>query len=275
MKKTKTYAAVMFAAGLLSLLGCAPAFADAEGFTEDYYRFQNPDGLLSEDEEATLNEELDDISHNQNFDVTAALVNSLDGQTVEAYADNLYDNCNYGYGDDRDGVLLLVSLEDHDWYISTSGFGITAFTDAGIQYIGEQIKPQLADGEYLEAFENYIELCDDFINQANNGEPYDVDHMPKKALSPIWLVISFVIGLGGALLVVGVNKSELKSVGKQDEAKNYVRPGSMKVTNRSDFFLYRKVTRTEKPKPKSSGSGGSSTHSSSSGRTHGGGGGKF
>lgn len=275
MKKTKTYAAVMLAAGLLSLLGCAPAFADAEGFTEEYYRFQNPDGLLSEDEEATLNEELDDISHNQNFDVTAALVNSLDGQTVEAYADNLYDDCNYGYGDDRDGVLLLVSLEDHDWYISTSGFGITAFTDAGIQYIGEQIKPQLADGEYLEAFENYIELCDDFINQANKGEPYDVDHMPKKALSPIWLGISFVIGLGGALLVVGVNKSELKSVGKQDEAKNYVRPGSMKVTNRSDFFLYRKVTRTEKPKPKSSGSGGSSTHSSSSGRTHGGGGGKF
>lgn len=275
MKKTKTYAAVMLAAGLLSLLGCAPAFADAEGFTEEYYRFQNPDGLLSEDEEATLNEELDDISHNQNFDVTAALVNSLDGQTVEAYADNLYDNCNYGYGDDRDGVLLLVSLEDHDWYISTSGFGITAFTDAGIQYIGEQIKPQLADGEYLEAFENYIELCDDFINQANNGEPYDVDHMPKKALSPIWLGISFVIGLGGALLVVGVNKSELKSVGKQDEARNYVRPGSMKVTNRSDFFLYRKVTRTEKPKPKSSGSGGSSTHTSSSGRTHGGGGGKF
>lgn len=275
MKKTKTYAAVMFAAGLLSLLGCAPAFADAEGFTEEFYRFQNPDGLLSEDEEATLNEELDDISHNQNFDVTAALVNSLDGQTVEAYADDLYDNCNYGYGDNRDGVLLLVSLEDHDWYISTSGFGITAFTDAGIQYIGEQIKPQLADGEYLAAFENYIELCDDFINQANNGEPYDVDHMPKKPLSPIWFVISFVIGLGGALLVVGVNKSELKSVGKQDEAKNYVRPGSMKVTNRSDFFLYRKVTRTEKPKPKSSSGGGSSTHSSSSGRTHGGGGGKF
>lgn len=275
MKKTRTYAAVMFAAGLLSLLGCAPAFADTEGFTEEFYRFQNPDGLLSEDEEATLNEELDDISHNQNFDVTAALVNSLDGQTVEAYADDLYDNCNYGYGADRDGVLLLVSLEDHDWYISTSGFGITAFTDAGIQYIGEQIKPQLADGEYLAAFENYIELCDDFINQANNGEAYDVDHMPKKPLSPIWLGISFVIGLGGALLVVGVNKSELKSVGKQDEAQNYVRPGSMKVTNRSDFFLYRKVTRTEKPKPKSSGGGGSSTHTSSSGRTHGGGGGKF
>ena len=61
----------------------------------------------------------------------------------------------------------------------------------------------------------------------------------------------------------------------QQEARNYVRPGSMKVTNSSDFFLYRKVTRTEKPQQKSSGTGGSSTHTSSSGKTPGGGGGKF
>ena len=275
MKKRKTYAAVMLAAGLLSLLGCVPAFADAEGFSEEYSRFQDPDGILSGDEAEELNEKLDEISHDQEFDVTAALVNSLGGSSVQDYADDLYDMCDFGYGADRDGVLLLVSLEDHDWYISTSGYGITAFTDAGIQYIGEQIKPDLADGNYLDAFETYADKCDNFINQANSGEPYDVDHMPKEPLSPIWFGISFIVGLGGALLVVGVNKSELKSVGKQNEAQNYVRPGSMRVTKRSDLFLYRKVTRTEKPQPKSSGSGGSSTHTSSSGNTHGGGGGKF
>ena len=275
MKTRKAYAAALLAAGLLSILGCAPAMADTDGFSEEYYRFQNPDEILSGDEAEQLNEQLDEISHNQNFDVTAALVDSLNGESVEAYADNLYDDCDFGYGDERDGVLLLVSLEDHDWYISTCGYGITVFTDAGIRYIGEQIRPQLADGDYLGAFENYIELCDDFIDQANSGEAYDTDHMPKKPLSAIWFGISFIVGLGGALLVVGVNKSELKSVGKQNEAQNYVCPGSMRVTKRSDLFLYRKVTRTEKPQPKSSGSGGSSTHTSSSGNTHGGGGGKF
>ena len=206
MKKRKTYAAVMLAAGLLSLLGCATAFADAEGFSEEYSRFQDPDGILSGDEAEELNEKLDEISHNQDFDVTAALVNSLGGSSVQDYADDLYDMCDFGYGADSDGVLLLVSLEDHDWYISTSGYGITAFTDAGIQYIGEQIKPDLADGNYLDAFEIYADQCDNFITQANSGEPYDVDHMPKEPLSPIWFGISFVVGLGGALIVVGVNK---------------------------------------------------------------------
>ena len=204
MKKKKTYAAVMLVAGLLSLLGCVPAFADAEGFSEEYSRFQDPDGILSGDEAEELNEKLDEISHDQEFDVTAALVNSLGGSSVQDYADDLYDMCDFGYGADRDGVLLLVSLEDHDWYISTSGYGITAFTDAGIQYIGEQIKPDLADGNYLDAFETYADQCDNFINQANSGEPYDVDHMPKEPLSPIWFGISFIVGLGGALLVVGV-----------------------------------------------------------------------
>ena len=143
------------------------------------------------DEAEELNEKLDEISHDQEFDVTAALVNSLGGSSVQDYADDLYDMCDFGYGADRDGVLLLVSLEDHDWYISTSGYGITAFTDAGIQYIGEQIKPDLADGNYLDAFETYADQCDNFINQANSGEPYDVDHMPKEPLSPI-LVWNFL-----------------------------------------------------------------------------------
>ena len=275
MKKRRTHAAVLFAAGLLSLLGCAPAFADTEGFSEEYCRFQNPDGILSGDEAEQLNEKLDEISHSQNFDVTAALVNNLNGESVESYADGLYDDCDFGYGDDRDGVLLLVSLEDHDWYISTCGYGITVFTDAGIQYIGEQIRPQLADGDYLEAFENYIELCDDFITQAENGEVYDVNHMPRKPLSAIWLGISLAVGFGAALLSVSTMKSQLKSVGMQREAQNYIRPGSMQVTTRGDYFLYRTVSRREKPQQKSSRGGGSSIHTSSSGRTHGGGGGKF
>ena len=274
MKTRKTYAAVLLAAGLLSLLGCVPALADADGFSEEYYRFQNPDGILSGDEAEQLNEKLDEISHNQNFDVTAALVDSLKGESVEAYADDLYDACNFGYGDDHDGVLLLVSLEDHDWYISTCGYGITVFTDAGIQYIGEQIRPQLADGDYLEAFENYIELCDDFISQAEKGTAYDTGHMPRKPLSAIWLGLSLVAGFGGALLAVGSMKSQLKSVGMQREARDYIRPGSLQVTTRGDYFLYRTISRREKPQQKSSG-GGSSTHTSSSGRTHGGGGGKF
>lgn len=279
MKTRKNYVAMMLIACLFSLLGCFLIFAktDSEdGFSEEYYRFQNIDGLLNAEEADSLNETLDEISHRQNLDVTAALVNSLDGYSVQEYADDLYDRCDFGYGNEKDGVLLLVSLEDRDGYLSTCGYGIQVFTDEGIQYIGEQIRSDLSAGNYLAAFETYAEQCDDFIAQAKKGKPYDVGHMPKEPLSLVWLPISLVVGFGGALLVVGTMKSQLKSVHMQSEAKDYVRPGSMQVTSRGDYFLYRTVNRTEKPQPKkSSGGGGSSTHHSSSGRSHGGGGGKF
>ena len=55
-------------------------------------------------------------------------------------------------------------------------------------------------------------------------------------------------------------------------AKDYVKSGSLKLTEQKDLFLYRRVDRREKSESRS---GGSSTHTSSSGKTHGGASGSF
>lgn len=234
------------------------------------------DAMLLEDYEAEdLLEQLDEISERQQFDVAIVTVQSLDGATSQAYADDYFDYNNFGYGSTRDGVLLLLSMEERDWYISTSGYGITAFTDAGISYIGEQIVSDFSSEFYYYGFQTFAELCDDFITQANNGAPYDVDNMPEAEFSFFGtLIIALGIGLVVAAIVCLVFALQLKSVHSQSAASNYVKPGSMHVTDSREFFLYRTVDRREKPKENTS-SGGSSVHTSSSGRTHGGGGGKF
>ena len=66
-------------------------------------------------------------------------------------------------------------MEDRDWALSTHGYGITAFTDAGCDYIAEQFKSSLSDGEYEKAFEIYIDQCDAFVTQAREDRPYDMD----------------------------------------------------------------------------------------------------
>ena len=99
--------------------------------------------------------------------------------------------------------------------------------------------------------------------------------MPKDPFAPgASLVIALVIGFIIALIYTGSLKGQLKSVQAQRAAANYVKNGSMNITNSRDFFLYRRVDRTEKSSS-SDDKGGSSTHTSSSGATHGGGGGKF
>lgn len=134
----------------------------------------------------------------------------------------------------------------------------------------------MADGDYAAAFRTFIQWTDTYVTAACEGHPYDVDNMPHEPLSIMYLGLALVIGLGTALIVTGVMKSQLKSVAPQQDATSYVRQGSMKLTNQRDLYLYRDVHRTERPKESSSNdSGGSSTHTSSSGTTHGGGGGSF
>ena len=236
-------------------------------------------GVLTEDEDNELEASLEELSVRQNFDVTIATIESLesvDYTSMEAYADDLYDFCQFGYGADRDGVLLLVSKGDRKLHISTCGYGITAFTDAGIQYLGEQMRPFMAEGDYAAAFRTFIQWTDDYVTAAREGHPYDVKNLPREPLSPMYLFLALGIGLVLAGVIVSVMKSQLRSVAFQENAASYVREGSMNLTNQRDLFLYRDVQRTERPKETDSGdSGGSSTHTSSSGTTHGGGGCSF
>ena len=241
---------------------------------ESLSRLMDDADLLTDSEETSLLSQLDNISENQEMDIVVVTTDSLEGYTPQEYADNVFDYCGYGIGDNRDGLLLLVSIEDNDWHISTSGYAITAFTDAGREYMSEQFLPYLSDGEYYKAFSTYADLCDQFITQAKTDEPYDVGNLPKEPFK-IWFNVLIALGIGFvfAIIVVLYMKSKLKSVRFQPAASSYVRNGSMNITQSGDFFLYSHLDRRERPKDNDS--GGSSTHTSSSGSTHGGGGGKF
>ena len=282
MKKTSNRLHSLFAALaalVLAVTLAVPAFAVEGGFADLYYRMYDGAGVLTEDEDHELEDALEELSLRQSFDVTIASIESLESvgaDSMEQFADDLYDYCQFGYGTDRDGVLLLVSVGDRKWHLSTCGYGITAFTDAGIQYLGQQLTPFMAEGDYAGAFRTFVQWTDDYVTAAREGHPYDVNTLPREPLSPMYLVLALGIGLVLAWVIVGVMKGQLRSVAFQENAASYVREGSMKLTNQRDLFLYRDVHRTEHVEEKdSSDSGGSSTHTSSSGTTHGGGGGSF
>ena len=282
MKKTSKRLRSLFAALaalMLAVILTVPAFAVEGGFADLYYRMNDSADVLTAEEDSELEDALEELSLRQSFDVTIATVESLESvgyDSMEAYADDLYDYCQFGYGPDMDGVLLLVSVGDRKWHISTCGYGITAFTDAGIQYLGQQMTPFMADGDYAGAFRTFVQWSDTYIDAARAGHPYDVNNLPREPLSLMYLFLALGIGLVLAWVVVGVMKSQLRSVAFQENAASYVREGSMNLTNSRELFLYRDVQRTKHVEETGSdSSGGSSTHTSSSGTTHGGGGGSF
>ena len=235
-------------------------------------------GLLTHHEGRDLTKKLEEISGNQNCDVVIVTVDSLGRKTSTEYADDFFDDNDYGIGDDNDGILFLIGMDERDWAISTCGeFGISAFTDAGQAYIMDDVKPFLSADDFNGAFTMFAERCDEFLTQANTGTPYDEDNLPKREKEPIdWIlmvVISF--GIGGILsfIILGIVKMPLKSVRSQPKADSYLRENSMVVRAKTESYLYSRVSKTARQN--NSSGGGSSTHTSSSGRSHGGSSGKF
>lgn len=248
---------------------------------DDLPRLVDMADLLSDSEESDLSDMLDEISERQQVDIVVVTVDSMKGETAMVYADDFYDYNGYGFGYDHDGVLLLISMEEREWYISTCGYGITAITDAGREYISELFVSDLSAGDYAAAFTNFASLCDDFITQAKTGEPYDVGNLPDDAaFEPVWgLLVALAVGFVISLIATGIMRGQLKSVYSQYTANNYIKQGSMQLTKKNDLYLYKHIDRRKRAESSSSSSshssGRSRTHTSSSGSRHGGGGGKF
>ena len=77
------------------------------------------------------------------------------------------------------------------------------------------------------------------------------------------LLVSLAIGLVAALITTGVMAAKLRSVRSQSAAREYLKPGSMRIKRSTDLFLYRTMERRRKPQENTSVS-----------RGHGGGGGR-
>ena len=241
--------------------------------------------LLTKEEQEKLLSQLDEISERQKCDVVIVTVASIEGKTATEYADDYFDYQGYGYGEKSDGILLLVGMKERVWAISTHGsLGISAFTDAGLDYIKEDVQFQLKLDNYAKAFRTFASLCDQFLTAAHKGKPYDVGNLPIKHASPSILIFLFPIGILIMAWKSRSKKRSLKSVVKKTGAISYKVPNSLHLWVDEDRITGSHVTkrkRNEESRDRggSSGSGGSSggstTHTSSSGRTHGGTSGTF
>ena len=235
---------------LLLLLGTnLSSFAISED--DEVFVYDNAD-LLTDSEESDLTSILRRISQSYNAQVTVVTISSPGGSSMDRLVEDIYDSWNLGYGENKDGVLLLVCMGTREYRIISNGFPGYAINEEYIEKIGEDMLSLLSDGEYAEAFQVYADRCEYYLNGYINGFPFD---FMKN------LIISLVVGLVVGLIVVFALKSQLKSVRRKDHADVYVKPGSMKITRAADYFLYRRVTRIPRETSNSSGSKGGSSRS--------------
>lgn len=250
----KTIRGILLA--LLLVIGCLPVAA----YAENSDRVVDNADLLTDAEEEKLEAQYAQIAETYQYDIAVVTVNTLNGKSPQDYADDYYYENGYGYGDSRDGLMLLVSMEDRDWHITTRGKGEDTFYSSDIDEISDAFLSDLSAGNYYEAFRIFGEKSEAVIAAAEGP-------------MALWLrlLIAAGVGLVLALIVFGILMSQLKSVRVKQEAHDYVRSGSFHLTRSNDLYLYRTVEKTKIEHD----SDDHGSHSTSDGGSAGGGGGKF
>ncbi|MCL2864235.1 MAG: TPM domain-containing protein [Lachnospiraceae bacterium] len=227
-------------------------------------------GVLGDAEARDLVAQLDEVSYRLAFDIVIVTTEDLGGSNPRNFADVFYVSHGYGFDSARDGVILLISFDgDNEWYIVASGFGYEAFTDAGIQYAGDRMVSSLSAGNFYQAFSIFVDVTEDFVNQARAGTAF-VPGSAARAIGITDILLALVIGAVLATVITLGMRGQLKSVRSKTQANDYMRPGSLEIQVSRDTFLYRNVTRRERPRNNSG--GGGSFRSSGGGMSRGGGG---
>ena len=214
--------------------------------------------LLNAQEAAKMEELLSAASEKWNVDIVVHTTDSLYGKSAMHYTDDYYDY--HGYSDD--GVILMVSMTERQWWISTAGKCIDIIN---ADSMGKRFTAELSTGYYYDAFTAFLDGCEIAM---------DSGYYPSASAEPqsaIPLLVCVVFGIVVGLIVVLIMKGQLKTVRSQPCADNYVRQGSLQLRQCTDMFLYQNTTR--RPKPQNNNRSGG--HIGSSGRSHGGGGGRF
>ena len=232
-----------------------PAATEAALPENEQFLYDEAD-LLTDSEEEALVQKLEEVSHATNAQIVVVTLASMDGGNIDEFIDYLYDTMGFGYGENHDGVLLLVSMDPREYRILSNGYAGTAIGPDQIDTLCDIVQPYLTKGTYATAFTYFANESKDFLAYYLEGSPFNAGKS---------FMISLVIGIIAGLITAFVMKGKLKSVRKQDSARVYVKKGSMRLTYSRDIFLYRNVERTKKQERVESTSSGSGNTARSKG----------
>lgn len=234
-------------------------------------------GLFTDEQRQALEQRAAAISEEYDFGVYIVTLGDFQDYTnssnFEKFAVRYYDDHEFGFGEDRGGTMLMLSMAERDYDLDfNSKRANTIFTEAGRDWMENRFLLHFRGDDYYSGFSEYLNTCEEYLEAARNGEPVGQgmrSSADDEKLSP---AIALIPGAIAALLVGLLTSAPMHSAGVKRDADQYMVRGSLNLRRRSDMFLHRSVSRRPRQTQSSGSSGGSHHYSSGS---HSGRSGKF
>ena len=214
-------------------------------------------GILTESERDFLEQTAEDISTKYGFGVYIVTVDDFreftDSYDVFDGAIAIYKKYRMGIGEDRGGVMLLLSMDDRDFSLITySDYGNFVFDTETREAMTSWFLDDFAYDSWASGFSDYLELCSDILADGPDKVRNEIRGM---------VGIIFILPLIVAFIAISILGRRMKSVAKATQAMVYTEDG-LELTNSHDILTHSTETRR---KHSSESSGGSSVRSRSSG----------
>lgn len=135
---------------ILLIIGSAcaqkvPTIPKPTGYVDDYA------GVISPNAKADIEEICHEIHEKANAQIFFVTIQSLDGESIETYANELFHQWKIGDKKTDRGILVLLAIGDHKRRIEV-GFGLEGILpDAKVGAIGRDIVPALKAEDYDQA----------------------------------------------------------------------------------------------------------------------------
>jgi uncharacterized protein len=194
--------------------------------------------ILDEETEKELTNTITDYIEKYKLDIAIVTTNTSYLLTTEKFANYFYDYNKMGIGEDNSGILLVIDMQNREFYILTNGFVHQLITDSRVEHILDVMELDMRDGNYDLATSSFLKQIDKYYKYHNYGPPF------------LWIG-AFIIAIIIAFILLNKEKKKLKLITESLNANYYF--ADQQIENKIDTHTN---TRTRVIHHSSSSSGG-------------------
>ncbi len=209
--------------------------------------------LLTYEEWAELEARAADISKRQHCGVYFALVDDYTVIADDVYEATyqIYHELELGSGEDRDGIIVLLSMDNRKYAMFVYGeYAEYAFDTYGQDELEGRFLGFFGYDDWYGGITHYLDACDEFLTKADAGDPVRLSYWEN--FWEYFPAVAVLACLPTGSICIWLMRG-MKSVRQKKEANAYLTEGGLHLTQQYDQYTHTTETRTKIQEESSSG----------------------
>lgn len=193
--------------------------------------------VLTEKEENNLKTKINKYMNKYNIDMVIVTVKYYTQSTLDEYMNLFYNKNDFGIGNNKDGIILVLDLKNSYDNIGIQTFGRTVnfYSQNELENISNEINKEKG---YYQKLNKFIDGSNEYIDNFDNI--YIGDHNILASVNWLEIIILSSI-IPTIIIIIGLLKS--KNVKKECNDNYYIKKDSVVINKKSDKFI---TTNTKK-----------------------------